>query len=66
MLGYIEDYSQYKPRGHYTRSETLEKYFKAMMWYGHTGFFINPRNPDVSERTGDEPHPPRRCSSRRH
>lgn len=30
----IEDYSQYIPRGHYTRSEQLKKYFKAMMWYG--------------------------------
>lgn len=28
------DYSQFKPRGHYTRSKDLEKYFKAMMWYG--------------------------------
>jgi hypothetical protein len=30
----IEDYSQYIPRGHYTRSEELKRYFKAMMWYG--------------------------------
>jgi Protein of unknown function (DUF3160) len=30
----IEDYSQYIPRGHYTRSEELKKYFKTMMWYG--------------------------------
>lgn len=29
-----EDYSQYIPRGHYTRSEELKKYFMAMMWYG--------------------------------
>ncbi len=49
ILGYTEDYSQYKPRGHYTRSEELKRYFKAMMWYGHTGFFINPRDPDVPE-----------------
>jgi len=49
ILGYSEDYSQYKPRGHYTRSETLERYFRAMMWYGHTGFFINPRDPDITE-----------------
>jgi hypothetical protein len=48
-LGYVEDYSQYKPRGHYTRSERLQRYFKTMMWYGHAGFFINPRNPDLSE-----------------
>jgi hypothetical protein len=49
VLGYVEDYSQYRPRGHYTRSERLERYFKAMMWYGHTGFFINPRDPDITE-----------------
>ncbi len=30
----IEDYSQYIPRGHYTRSEELKTYFKTMMWYG--------------------------------
>jgi hypothetical protein len=34
----IEDYTQYIPRGHYTRSEDLKKYFKAMMWYGRLTF----------------------------
>ena len=34
LFGFDMDYSQYKPRGHYTRSEELEKFFKAMMWYG--------------------------------
>ncbi len=38
IFGYKEDYSQYVPRGHYTRSETLKKYFKAMMWYGRIMF----------------------------
>jgi len=33
-----EDYSQYIPRGHYTRSEALKKYFRAMMWYGRLTF----------------------------
>ncbi|MCR5507999.1 MAG: DUF3160 domain-containing protein [Lachnospiraceae bacterium] len=33
-----EDYSQYKPRGYYAGDETLEKYFKGMMWYGRRGF----------------------------
>ncbi len=37
---YKEDYSQYVPRGHYTRSETLKKFFKAMMWYGRIGFLL--------------------------
>jgi hypothetical protein len=30
----IEDYSQYTPRGHYTRNDDFKQYFKAMMWYG--------------------------------
>lgn len=29
-----EDWSQYVPRGHYTRSEQLQRYFRAMMWHG--------------------------------
>ncbi len=36
--GMTEDYSQYIPRGHYTHSETLKRYFKAMMWYGRIPF----------------------------
>lgn len=30
------DYSQFIVRGHYTRNENLEKFFKTMMWYGFT------------------------------
>jgi hypothetical protein len=37
---YEEDYSQYVPRGHYTRSDTLKSYFKAMMWYGRMAFLL--------------------------
>lgn len=33
-----EDYSQFKPRGHYAGVAELEKYFKAMMWLGRTDF----------------------------
>lgn len=36
-----EDYSQYKARGHYTRSEALTRYFGAMMWYGRITFRLN-------------------------
>ncbi len=32
----IEIFSQYKPRGHYTRSEALKRYFRAMTWLGRT------------------------------
>lgn len=33
-----EDYTQYIPRGHYTKSEEFKNYFKAMMWYGRITF----------------------------
>ncbi len=38
LFGEYEDYSQYKPRGYYEGDETLEKYFRAMMWYGRRQF----------------------------
>ncbi|NLL06419.1 MAG: DUF3160 domain-containing protein [Clostridiaceae bacterium] len=34
IFGFDVDYSQFVPRGHYTRSNDLEKYFRVMMWYG--------------------------------
>jgi len=37
----IEIYGQYIPRGHYTLSEDLKMYFKAMMWYGRMTFRLN-------------------------
>lgn len=40
LFTYKEDYSQYVPRGHYTRSDQLEKYFLAMMWYGRMAFLV--------------------------
>jgi len=39
-----EDYSQYIPRGHYTRSEELGKYFQAMMWYVRMTFRLKDDN----------------------
>lgn len=33
-----EDFSQFKPRGHYTESEALERYFRATMWLGRIDF----------------------------
>ncbi len=55
IFQYEEDYSQYLPRGHYTRSETLRRYFKAMMWYGRMTFLLNSVNgrlvpKDVADR----------------
>ncbi|MCX6671237.1 MAG: DUF3160 domain-containing protein [Euryarchaeota archaeon] len=40
IFHYKEDYSQYNPRGHYTQSEKLKRYFKAMMWYGRITFLL--------------------------
>lgn len=33
-----EDYTQYIPRGHYTKFEELKSYFRTMMWYGRMTF----------------------------
>ncbi|NIA30773.1 MAG: DUF3160 domain-containing protein [Actinobacteria bacterium] len=38
IFGYTEDYSQYIPRGHYTRSDSLKSYFRSMMWLGRMTF----------------------------
>lgn len=38
LMGTDEDYSQYKPRGYYTDSKALTRYFKTMMWYGRRNF----------------------------
>ncbi|MBZ0301858.1 MAG: DUF3160 domain-containing protein, partial [Anaerolineae bacterium] len=35
---YQEDFSQYKPRGHYTTGPDQEQYFRAMMWLGRITF----------------------------
>ncbi|MFO8080501.1 MAG: DUF3160 domain-containing protein [Armatimonadota bacterium] len=41
LLGSTIHYSQFNPRGHYTRSAELERYFRAMMWYGLVGFNLD-------------------------
>lgn len=38
ITGDEEDYTQYVPRGYYEGDALLEKYFKAMMWYGRIHF----------------------------
>lgn len=44
IFGYFEDYSQYVPRGHYTRSSLLEHYFMSMMWLGRMTYAMEPDN----------------------
>lgn len=38
---FSNDYSQFKPRSHYTKNNVLKSYFMAMMWYGRMGFTLN-------------------------
>jgi hypothetical protein len=45
-----EDYSQYVPRSHYTKSDQLKAYFKSMMWYGRIGFNMT-RAEDIRSAT---------------
>ncbi len=40
IFKYQEDYSQYIPRGHYTRSEKLKNYFKGFMWHGRISMLL--------------------------
>jgi hypothetical protein len=47
-----EDFSQYVPRGHYTRNEKFQKYFKVMMWYGRIDFRLRPGKDKESELYG--------------
>ena len=48
LLKYGEDYSQYAPRGHYTKSDALRAYFKAMTWYGRMTFRLaDSENPAI-------------------
>ena len=48
-LEFGEDYTQYIPRGHYTKSDELKAYFKSMMWYGRMTFRLKTENPEVGK-----------------
>jgi hypothetical protein len=38
LFGYDVDYSQFKPRGFYTETPLLRRYFQTMSWYGNAVF----------------------------
>ncbi|MBN2379929.1 DUF3160 domain-containing protein [candidate division WOR-3 bacterium] len=44
LPGVVEDYSQYMPRGHYTKADYFERYFKAMMWFGRIPLHVPAEN----------------------
>jgi hypothetical protein len=45
----MEDFSQFKPRGHYTDSPELSQYFRAMMWLGRVDFRVIETQSDGSQ-----------------
>lgn len=48
ITGDEEDYTQYIPRGYYEGDEKLERYFRAMMWYGRIHFIQKEEDLDRS------------------
>ncbi|MBK9265729.1 MAG: DUF3160 domain-containing protein [Polyangiaceae bacterium] len=45
----LMDFSQFEPRGHYTDSPELERYFRSMMWLGRVDFRIIETQEDGSQ-----------------
>jgi len=48
------DFSQFIPRGHYTNSEKLKKYFMSMMWLGRTDLVLHDPDPNAEPRPREE------------
>lgn len=46
---YPVDFTLFTPRGHYTRSDALKQYFRALNWLAQVDFRIVTFNPDTSE-----------------
>jgi len=44
LFGYRIDYSQFKPRGFYTDTPSLRRYFMVMSWYGAAAFRLKSRS----------------------
>ncbi len=42
------DFSQFKPRGHYEKSEELRRYFRAMMWCGRIDLRVAAETSDAA------------------
>jgi hypothetical protein len=50
ITGAMTDYTQYRPRGHYTKSPELMAYFRAMTWLGEAGLQLFDGNGDAIAR----------------
>lgn len=54
VLGYVEDYTQYTPRGRYAGSAEQTQYFRAVVWLGRMGFYTEPnRAAGIDEAKAD-------------
>ncbi len=48
------DFSQFTPRGHYTRTQQLTRYFKAMIWLGRIELYLtSPKSLDNRQTDAD-------------
>jgi len=54
LFGYerVEDFTQLRPRGHYTESDELERYFRTMMWLGRTELRVAGNGVPTAELAG--------------
>ncbi len=48
LFGYTIDYSQFKPRGHYTSAAVLERFFRGQMWLSNPGFELEENTKTIS------------------
>jgi len=55
LTGYPIDYSRFKPRGRYTRSPEMERWFRAMTWTGSVYFpLLSSKATEVTPEMADE------------
>lgn len=54
IFPYKIDYSQFVPRGHYTRTEKLKRFFTTMMWYGLVPFALKYGGPNGEQRADEQ------------
>jgi len=47
VTGAMVRFNQFKPRGHYTRSEVFQRYFRAMMWFGLVPMPLESKRPEA-------------------
>ena len=54
FMGQKEDFTQYIPRGHYTKTTELSNFFKAMMWLGRISLRISPSDEGFTPQENNE------------